>query len=290
LGKRKSTTTQTVRPIYAAEVEGANRQQQDAYNRSMPMINDVSNNLGSASADLFQQFRQGDPTIQMAQSTARDMMQGGENPYLQQMIDQTNSSVRNQMQASLGRRGLSGGSDYTNLISRALARNETEARFGDFNNQQNRRLQAAGMAPGLLQGSYLPLQMATQAGTAGAMLPLQASLANSAGTAGLLGQYTNSRARTVQSGGLLEGIMGGLFQLGGAALSNPALMACDVRLKENIERIGMTPGGVPLYRFDYRGGDKGVIGPMAHEVAILQPDALGPEIDGYMTIIPEKLQ
>ncbi len=258
---------------------------QGAYDQAQPAIADLSTNMRGASNDLFAQYRAGDPTIQMAQATARDMMQGGENPYLQQMIDQTNSSVRNQMQASLGRRGLSGGSDYTNLIARALARNETEARFGDFNQSQQRRLQAAGMAPGLLAGSYLPLQMASEIGTQGAMLPLQAGALNAASIGGLLGQYQDTKARTVQSGGLLESIIGAGAQLGSAAI-----MACDVRLKENIERIGMTPCGVPLYRFDYRGGDKGVIGPMAHEVAILQPDALGPEIDGYMTIIPEKLQ
>lgn len=282
MGKRKQTTTQTNRPIYSAEIGGAASNVQDAYNRSQPAIADLSSNMAGASNDLFAQFRQGDPTIQMAQATTRDMMQGGENPYLQQMIDQTNSSVRNQMQASLGRRGLSGGSDYTNLIARALARNETEARFGDFNNQQNRRLQAAGMAPGLLAGSYLPLQMGAEIGQQGAMLPLQAGALNAASIGGLLGQYQDTKSRTTQSGGLLGQIL--------SSAAQAAVMACDVRLKENIERIGMTPGGVPLYRFDYRGGDKGVIGPMAHEVAILQPDALGPTIEGYMTVLPEKLQ
>ena len=226
-----------------------------------------------------------DPTVAMGQQTLQDMMQGGENPYLQQMIDQTNSSVRNQLQAQMGRRGAVGGSDYTNLIARALARNETEARFGDFNSAQQRRLQAAGLAPGLLQGSLMPLQLGAQLGSQGAMLPLQAALANSAGVAGLLGPYTNTESRTVQSGGLLESILGAGAQLGSAAI-----LACDIRLKKNIEWIGLTPAGLPLYKFDYIGGARGVIGPMAQEVAVLQPEALGPVIDGYMTVIPGALQ
>jgi hypothetical protein len=279
LGKKKQTTTQTNKPVYASEITGAARQAQGAYDQSQPAIAQVSGNLTNASNDLFQQFRQGDPTLQMAQSTARDLMQGGENPYLQSMIDQTNSSVRNQMQARLGRSGNAGGSDYTNLISRALARNETEARFGDFNNSQNRRLQAAGMAPGLLQGSYLPLQMASQAGMQGALLPLQAAGVNAGNIGGLLGQYQDIRGRTTQSGGLFESILGA-----GAQLGSTALMACDVRLKENIERIGKTPGGIPIYKFDYIDGPRGVVGPMAQEVAILQPEALGPEIDGFLTV------
>jgi hypothetical protein len=69
-----------------------------------------------------------------------------------------------------------------------------------------------------------------------------------------------------------------------------AAMACDERLKENIEWIGLTPAGLPVYKFDYIGGARGVIGPMAQEVAVLQPEALGPVIDGYMTVIPGALQ
>ena len=285
MGKRKSTSEQTNKPIYAPQITGAAAQQADAYRQAQPMINQVSNNLGSASMDLLQNWRDGDPTIQMAQQTAQDLMAGGENPYLQQMIDQTNSSVRNQLQAQLGRRGATGGSDYANLIARALARNETEARFGDFNQAQARRLQAAGLAPSLLQGSFLPLEMGAQLGTQGAMLPLQAALANSAGVGGLLGQYQDVRGRTTQSGGLLESILGAGAQLGSAAI-----MACDARLKENVQRIGETPAGVPLYRFDYIDGAKGVVGPMAHEVAELQPDALGPVIDGFMTVNVGALQ
>lgn len=283
MGKKKTRTTQTNRPIYSAQIEGAAQGVQDAYNQAQPMIGQVSSNLGTISNNLLTQGT--DPTVAMGQQTLQDMMQGGENPYLQQMIDQTNSSVRNQLQAQMGRRGAVGGSDYTNLIARALARNETEARFGDFNAAQQRRLQAAGMSPTLLQGALMPLQVGAQLGSQGAMLPLQAALASSAGVAGLLGPYTNTESRTVQSGGLLDSILSSAAQAGISAL-----MACDIRLKENIERIGETPAGLLLYKFDYINGARGVIGPMAHEVAEMQPEALGPVIDGYMTVIPARLQ
>ena len=285
MGKKKTKTEQTNKPIYQAEIGGAAKNVQDAYTQSQPAIGQVSSNLGQVSSDLFNQFRQGDPTIQAAQGYVRDTINGGDNPYIDSMLDISNDRVRNQMQARLQRTGNTGGSDYQNLITRALAENETGTRFNQFNQTEGRRLQAAGMAPGLLAGSYLPAQMAAQFGQQGALLPIQAAGANAASIGGLLGQYQDIRGKTTQSGGLLESFIGAGAQLGSAAIA-----ACDVRLKENIERVGMTPGGVPVYRFDYRGGLKGMIGPMAHEVAILQPDALGPEVDGYMTVNLEALQ
>ena len=279
MGKKKSTTTQTNKPIYSAEIGGAARNVQDAYGQSQPLIRDVSSNLGRVSADLFAQQRAGDPTIQAAQGFTRNLLEGGSNPYLDDMLDVSNERVRNQVQARLGRTGNAGGSDYTNLISRALAQNETGVRYNDFDRTRQAQLQAAGLAPTLLQGSYIPAQLAAQFGQQGALLPIQAAGANAGSIGGLLGQYQDVRGKTTQSGGLFESILGAGLQIGGNALA-----ACDIRLKENIERVGSTPGGVPVYRFDYRGGLKGMIGPMAHEVAILQPEALGPEVDGYMTV------
>lgn len=218
MGKRRTRSEQTNKPVFQSEITGANRNVQDAYGQSQGLINEVSNNMGRASADLFAQAQAGDPTVQMAQATARELMQGGPNPYLQQMIDDTNSSVRNQMQARLARTGNVGGSNYSDLISSALADAELGLRFNDYNLSQNRRMQAAGMAPGLLQGSYLPLQMASQLGTQGAMLPNQIAALQAASTGGLLGQYQNVRGTQTQSGGLLGSILAGAAQAGLGAL------------------------------------------------------------------------
>ena len=278
MSKKKSTTEQVNKPVYSAEVGGAARNVQDAYGQSQPLIRDVSNNLGRVSADLFAQQRAGDPTIQAAQGFTRNLLQNGSNPYLDDIVDVSNESVRNQVQARLARTGNSGGSDYTNLISRALAQNETGVRYNDFDRTRQAQLQAAGLSSGLLAGSYLPAQLAAQFGQQGALLPIQAAGANAGSIGGLLGQYQDIRGKTTQSGGLLESILGSAAQIGSQ------FAACDVRLKENIELVGSTPGGVPVYRFDYIGGLKGMVGPMAQEVAELQPNALGPVVDGYMTV------
>ena len=214
MGKRKSTSTQTNRPIYSAEIEGAANQQRQAYDQAQPNIGMVSNNLSEVSSGLFDQFRQGDPTIQAAQSTAQEMMQGGANPYIDNMLNISNNRVMNQMRAGMATRGQTGGTDEQGIIARALAENETGTRFNQFNQTENRRLQAAGMAPGLLAGSMLPAQMGAELGTQGAMLPLQAAALNSAATGGLLGQYQDVQGRQTQSGGLLGSILSGFMQGG----------------------------------------------------------------------------
>jgi len=280
MGKRKTRSEQTNKPIYEAQITGAAGAQQDAFDKSMPAAMQLSGTMSGAANDLFGQFAQDGNALGAANKFLVNELSGdpAQNPYLDQMLDISNNRVQNQMQAAMGRRGLTGGSDYTNLIGRALAENETGMRFQDYNNAMQRRMQAAGM-------SALPMQAAGQIGQAGVMLPSQLAALNSAGIGGLLGQYQDVKGTQTQSGGLLGSILSGATQLGSAAL-----MACDVRLKENIIRVGKTPGGVPVYKFDYRGGAKGVFGPMAHEVAILQPEALGPEIDGYLTVDMGALQ
>ena len=287
MGSKKTKTKQRNEPIYGAQITGAANAQQSAYDRSLPAINNYSDALMGVSNDLFDQYRQGDPTTQAAQGYVQDTlaMQPGDNPYLNDIISQTGDNTRRQLQTQLGTRGGIGGSSELDIVGRALAQNESGLRYQDYNNLANRQMQAAGMAPGLLAGSYLPLDAAMRAGGQGAMMPLQAALANSAGVGGLLGQYQNVEGEQRQSGGLLGQLLSSAVQGG-----TMALMACDIRLKENIARVGETPAGLPLYVFDYIGGEKGVLGPMAHEVAAMQPEALGPVLNGFMSVIPERLQ
>lgn len=70
---------------------------------------------------------------------------------------------------------------------------------------------------------------------------------------------------------------GGLATLIGAVLS-------DMRAKENIVKISEFEDGLGLYEFNYIGNPDLFIGVMAQEVAKLRPWALGPEVDGYMTV------
>lgn len=81
--------------------------------------------------------------------------------------------------------------------------------------------------------------------------------------------------------------------LGGAAMKyGPAMMASDIRMKENIEIVGQLPNGLLIYEFDYKpefkehkyaglGRHRGL---MAHEVEALIPEAVFEMDNGYKAI------
>ena len=88
--------------------------------------------------------------------------------------------------------------------------------------------------------------------------------------------------------GIGHALLGAAGQVGAAFASR-----CDMRLKENVAMHHIEADGLPVYNFTYR-NDMGLpegehTMPMAQDVAVYRPWALGPVVDGYMTIYPGKL-
>lgn len=74
-----------------------------------------------------------------------------------------------------------------------------------------------------------------------------------------------------------SGMLGGLFQLGSAALlagptGGASLIGSDRRLKTNVRRVGTLDNGVPVYSYRYKAGGPPQIGVMAQELAQVRPD------------------
>lgn len=86
-------------------------------------------------------------------------------------------------------------------------------------------------------------------------------------------------AAAAKAGGI-GGIIGGAIAIGGA------LAFSDIRLKSNITRIG-EEGGFDIYEYDING--KRERGPMAYDVGLRAPYALGPVVGGYATVNYDKL-
>jgi len=64
----------------------------------------------------------------------------------------------------------------------------------------------------------------------------------------------------------------------------------DIRVKENIELIGLLPNGLNIYEFEYKpefkhkSGSGRYRGVMAHEVEKIMPQAVNVDSDGYKLV------
>ena len=101
-----------------------------------------------------------------------------------------------------------------------------------------------------------------------------ASIANSS--------YQNQLAAYNAQQGASASTYGGLFGLGGSLVTAGGLMLSDRRLKRDIERIGTTAGGVPVYSYRFLWSDTPQIGVMADEVAHLGAVFMG--ADGFARV------
>ena len=87
-----------------------------------------------------------------------------------------------------------------------------------------------------------------------------------------------------------KGKGGGKSGLGNALGMGAGIIASDRRLKKNIKRLSEYDDGLGIYQYHYIDGSGPHIGVMADEVERLRPEALGPVIDGYMTVDYSKLE
>ncbi len=85
-----------------------------------------------------------------------------------------------------------------------------------------------------------------------------------------------ARAESAAGPGQLLGSMVGT--IGGAA------MMSDERLKTDVERVGQTGGGIPIYTFRMKGGGPRQIGLMAQDVEKTNPEAIRTRNDGMKGI------
>lgn len=76
--------------------------------------------------------------------------------------------------------------------------------------------------------------------------------------------------------------MGGLFGLGSAAMG--MFKFSDRRLKTDIERVGKTDDGTPIYTYRYKDGGPKQMGVMAQDVEKKQPAAVARHPSGYRMV------
>ena len=70
---------------------------------------------------------------------------------------------------------------------------------------------------------------------------------------------------------------------------NAGPMASDVRLKENIVKVGNSPSGINIYEWNYIGKPQRYRGVMAQEILERHPEAVALQPDGYMSVYYGKI-
>lgn len=202
MGKKKSTTTN--KPIYGKQIEGAANTATDVYNANAGKLQAGADQFGTLRSSILDKYMNGTDELNAAKGHFGDVLSGkylNGNPHLQSIIDQTGNSVLNKQQAALGTRGLTGGSAYMDIASRALADNESALRYQDYNTQSNRMDSAASSVGSITnaEGDLLNQALSAYQAQAG---PIIAANNNASTIGGLLGQYQTQK--TVQKGNLLD--------------------------------------------------------------------------------------
>ena len=89
---------------------------------------------------------------------------------------------------------------------------------------------------------------------------------------------------TPAAGTFGTGIMSNPLGMGGGA----GFIASDIKLKENVQEVGISPQGYKIYEFNYKGGDVRFRGAMAQDVLQKNPMAVGID-QNYLTVDYRKI-
>lgn len=182
---------------------------QDAYGANAGNIQSATNSVTGLLPSMLDKYKAGDSGINAARTYNTDVLSGrylGSNPELDNVVNRSVNDTVNAGQASLGLRGLTGGSSYVDLISRNAGNVASDLRYGDYDRERGRMATAAGQAPGIAAGDAIqiaPMLSVLEA----SQTPLRAAGGYAGSLSGLLSPYQD----TVQkqgAGTMLGSIIG----------------------------------------------------------------------------------
>ena len=91
-------------------------------------------------------------------------------------------------------------------------------------------------------------------------------------------------------------ILAGAFEKGinphcapGFQCTGPTCIKSDIRLKQDIVKLGTLDNGIGIYRFRYTWSDQAYVGVMAQEVQMVMPEAVGRGADGCLRVNYDKV-
>lgn len=251
-------------------IQQASTAVQGAYNANQPNLQMIGDRLTGAFGDFADGIGSG---ARGAADYYRGVLSGpGSNPELGNIIDTTNASVADQINAMFSRAGQTGSSRQIGELGKRLSENESALRYNDWNNEQQRKAAAAAGLAGTdssLASSYGAL---TALGDSAATTPYLGANFLSQNLGHLWGNATTSTSTPSTAKQIGDG------------LKIAATIFSDRRLKTGIRKLGEMADGLGVYAYRYVWGGPEQRGVMADEVASLRPWALGPTVEGFATV------
>lgn len=240
---------------------------------------------------------QGNQAVNAAQNNLAATSRGdflNSNPYLDQTFNQAAQQVKNMTSGQFSQAGRYGSGRHQAVAQEGYNQLANQIYGGNYQNERNRQMQAAGLAPQYGNQDFLNIQGISDVGAqreSTARDYLQEAMDRY--------YYNQNRPLTaIQTYmDLIQGNYGGTSQqpiYGGSGLGNALGMAAsaasiysalggsDERLKEDIKLLGKE-NGHNIYEFRYKGAPERYIGVMAQEVQKTHPEAIG-EFNGYLTV------
>lgn len=199
---KKTTTTKTT-PYDPASISRGTGALHSTYNTQMPKVTQIADNLTGLLPNMIEKYKAGNPAVNAAQGYVTSTLGGdGTNPFLDQYIAQSQDEAQNRLGASLNKLGVGpAGSTYQGTVGREIGKIGLGMRYDDWNQGQQRKAQAAGMAPSLAVADVAQVAPILSTAQLGANLPMDTATRYAQGLGGLLSPYNNTEQK--KSGGFL---------------------------------------------------------------------------------------
>ncbi len=248
----------------------------------------------------------GSPLTGAAQNQATNTLNGAylgaDNPYLaalsKSVSDQVRPTIDSQFE-SAGRYGSGAhAASETSAITNALA----PYMFNQYNNERDNQLKTALIAPQLANQDYVDISALGDVGQQRDALAQAQTNENIqrydfnqnkdvnqlAAYLNLIGGNYGGTASGTTTGPMPQGpdpflqTIGALGSLGSLGMLGYMAFS-DIRVKTDVERIGTTRNGLPVYFYRYKSGGPIRIGVMAQDVEKIDPLAVY-EVDGFKMV------
>jgi hypothetical protein len=222
--------------------------------------------------------------IGMAQGAVNAAMDpNAQSAQFGQVVQNTIDRIMPQINSSFAGSGMTGSGLHAQNLGAGVSQGVAGVLDSNWQANQNRALQAAGMTPGLNAAMFGANDYANQYGgqaqeqaqnetNAQVLQDQQAQAARMQALQNyaqlIMGVGGQGQTQTSTQGG------GGLMSALGLGLQAAPLIFSDERLKTDIERVGKTDDGLGVYTYRYKGEPTVHMGVMAQEVQKKKPKAV----------------